>query len=57
MITIANEIPRGFVPRKRLAELLGGPRRCGMRGDSHVHDAASLVRQDDQHEEESICGP
>jgi hypothetical protein len=27
-----------------------------MGGDRHVHDLATLVRQDDQHEEESICG-
>jgi hypothetical protein len=56
MITIANEISRDFVPRKRLAELLGGPRRRGMGGDRHVHDTATLVRHDDQHEEEAIGG-
>src|SRR5258705_13651000 len=56
MITIANEIPRHFVPRKRLAELLDGPRRRRMGGDRHVHNTATLVRQDDQHEEESIWG-
>ena len=56
VITIANEIPRDLVPRKRLAELLGGPCRRGMGGDGHVHDAATLVRQDDQHEEQSIRG-
>ena len=56
MITIAHEIPRDFVPRKRLAELLGGPRRRRVGGDRDVHDTATLVRQDDQHEEQSICG-
>jgi len=56
LITITNEIPRGFIPRKRLAELLGGPRRRGMGGDRHVHDAATLMRQNDQHEEESTRG-
>ena len=50
VITIANEILRDFVPRERLAELLGGPRRGWMGGDRHVHDAATLVRQDDQHD-------
>jgi hypothetical protein len=56
VITIANEIPRGLVPRKRLTELLGGPRRRGMSGDRHVHDAATVMRQNDQHEEESTRG-
>jgi hypothetical protein len=32
-ITVANEIPRDLVPWKRLAELLGGPRRRGMGRD------------------------
>ena len=39
---------------KRLTELLGRPSRCGMSPNRHVHDTASLVRQDDQHEEEPI---
>jgi len=56
VITIANEIPRDLVPRKRLAKLLGGPRRRGMGGDRQVHDAATLMRQNDQHEEESTGG-
>ncbi len=45
VITIANEIARDLVPWERLAELLGGPRRRGMGGDRHVHDAATLMRQ------------
>ena len=56
VITIANEIPRHLVPRKRLTELLGGPRRRGMAGDGHVYDAATLMRQNDQHEQESTRG-
>jgi len=36
VITIANQIRRDLVPGKRLAELLGGPRRRGMGGDRHV---------------------
>jgi hypothetical protein len=52
VITIANEIPRGLVPRERLAELLGGPCCGGMGGDGRVHNASPLVRQDDQYEEE-----
>jgi hypothetical protein len=27
-----------------------------MSGDGHVHDAATMMRQNDQHEEESIRG-
>jgi hypothetical protein len=52
VITIANEIPRGLVPRERLAELLGGPCCGGMGGDGDVYNASPLVRQDDQYEEE-----
>ena len=53
VITIANEIARDLVPWERLAELLGGPRRRGMAGDGHVDNAATLMRQNDQHEQES----
>jgi hypothetical protein len=56
LITIAKEIARALVFRKRFAELLGGPRRRGMGSDSHVYDAATLMRQNDQHEEESTRG-
>src|SRR6185436_10323808 len=56
VITIANEIARDLVPGERLAELLGGPRRRRMAGDGHVCDAATLMRQNDQHEEESTRG-
>jgi hypothetical protein len=45
VITIANETARGLVSWKRFAQLLGGPRRGGMGGDSHVHDAAPVVRE------------
>lgn len=55
-ITIPNEVLRDLVSRKRLAELLGGPCRRRMGRDRDVHDAASFVRQDDQHEEKSIRG-
>ena len=56
VITIANEIARDLVPWERLAELLGGPRGRGMVGDGHVYDAATLMRQNDQHEQESTRG-
>jgi hypothetical protein len=45
VITIADEITRDFVPRKRFAELLGGPRRRGMGGDGHMHDTSTLWEQ------------
>jgi hypothetical protein len=54
MITIADEISRDFVPRKRLAELLGRPGRRGMGGDRDVHDASALMRQNDEHEQQAI---
>ena len=56
VITIANEIARDFVSWERLAELLGGLRGRGMVGDGHVYDAATLMRQNDQHEQESTRG-
>jgi hypothetical protein len=55
-VPIVYQVPRRVVSRECFAELLGGPRRGRMGGDRHVHDTATLVRQDDQHEEESICG-
>ena len=48
MIAIPEEISRRFVPRKRLAQLLRGPRRGRMVGDGDVHDAPVLVGEDDR---------
>jgi hypothetical protein len=54
VVAIVKEIARGCVFRKRLAELLRSP-CCGrMRGDADVHDAATAMGQDDQHEQQSI---
>jgi hypothetical protein len=55
VIAIVNEVTRGRVVRKGLAELLGGPEGGRMRGDRDMNDAATLMGQDDQHEQQSIC--
>ena len=36
------------------AELLGGPEGGRMRGDRNMNDGATLMGQDDQHEQQSI---
>ena len=54
VVAIVQEIARGGVFRKSLAELLRRPRRGRMRGDADVHDAATPMGQDDQHEQQSI---
>jgi hypothetical protein len=54
VVAIVHEVARGCVFRKRFAELLGGPGRSRMRGDRDVHDVATPMRQDDEHEQQSI---
>ena len=55
-ITIPDHEARRGVPRPRLAELLRGP--CGgrMGRNVHVDDAASVVRQHDEHEQHTERG-
>jgi len=48
VVPIAQEIPRGLVPREGINDLLRGPLCCGMLGDVEVDDATSMVGQDDQ---------
>ena len=52
-ITIADDESRRGVPRPRLAELLRGPRCCRMRRHVQVDDAASIVRQHDEHKQDA----
>ena len=54
VVAIVKEIARSCVFRKRLAELLRRPSRGRMRGDADMHDAATPMGQDDQHEQQSI---
>ena len=56
VIAIVNQVSRGLVPRKRLAQLMSRPRRRGMRGDCHVPDASTIVGKEYQDEQEAI-GP
>jgi len=53
VIAIPEEILRRFIPRKRLAQLLRGPRRGRMVGDGHVDNTPALVSEDHQDEQKS----
>jgi len=50
-VAIPDDEPPWGVPRPRLTELLRGPRGRRMRRDVHVDDAASIVRQHDEHQQ------
>jgi hypothetical protein len=54
MIAIVDQISGHLVPRKRLAQLLGRPRRRRMRGDRHVPDASAIVSEEHQDEQEAV---
>jgi hypothetical protein len=49
VIAVVEEIARPIVQRKRLAQLLGGPRGRRVFGDRDMHDPSALVAQDHQH--------
>ena len=51
-ISIPDQIPWRGLPWKRFPDLLRDPSRCGVRGYAEMHDAATLVVQDDEHEQE-----
>src|SRR5689334_1822578 len=51
-----TRVRRCFVPGKRFTELLCGPGGRGLVGDGDVHYASTLMREDQQHEQESACG-
>jgi len=51
-IPIMQEIAGRLVLREGVPKLLGGPGRRGMLGDRHMHDAATVVSQEDEHEQE-----
>ena len=53
-VPIAQEIPRGLVPREGINDLLCGPLRSGMLSDVEVDDATSMVGQDDQDKEHLV---
>ena len=54
MIAVVDQVPGRFVPRKRLAQLLGRSRRRRMRGDRHVPDAPAIVGEENQDEQEAV---
>jgi len=51
-VAIAEEVGRPGVVRERVDELLGGPGGGGMLGHVEVEDAAALVGQHDEDEED-----
>ncbi len=55
-ISIPDQVPRRGLPWKRVPDLLRDPQRCGVRGYAEMHDAATLVVQDDEHEQEPKRG-
>jgi hypothetical protein len=54
MIAIVDQESWRLVPRKSLAQLLGGPRRCRMRGNRDVPNASPIVGEEHQDEQESV---
>ena len=50
-VPIAQQIPRGLVPRAGVDDLLGGPLRGGVLGDVDRPKLSALVGEDHQHEE------
>ena len=54
MIAIVEQISGRLVPRKRLPQLLGRPRRRRMRGDRHVPDASPIVGEEHQDGQETV---
>ena len=54
VIAIVEQVARRLVPRKRLAQLLGRPRRRRMRGDRDVPDASPIVGEEHQDEQEAV---
>jgi hypothetical protein len=53
-VPIAQQIPRGLVPRKGFHHLLSCPQRRGVFRDVKMDDAAPFMGQDEQHEEHCV---
>lgn len=53
MIAIVNQESRRLVPRKGLAQLLGRPCRCRLRGDRDVPNASPIVGEAHQDEQQA----
>jgi hypothetical protein len=51
-IAIMEEVSGRFVVRKPVAQLLGRPSRGRMVGDRHVNEPPTVVRKNDEHEEQ-----
>ena len=54
-IAVTQQIPRGRIERKRFHNLLGCPLRSRMFRHVEVHDFPTLVRQDDENEQNFEC--
>jgi hypothetical protein len=53
-IPIAQEIPRGLVPREGINDLLCGLLRSGMLSDVEMYETSSLMGQDEQDEQHVV---
>jgi hypothetical protein len=51
-VPIAQQIPRGGLPRKSVHDLLSRPLDGGMLRDVHTHDPSPFMGEDDQDEED-----
>jgi hypothetical protein len=51
-IAVVQQIPGCFVLRESVAKLLRGPGGRGLLGDRHVKDSSTVMREDDQHEQQ-----
>jgi len=54
LVPIAQQIPRGLIPRKGFNHLLSRPLRRGVFRDIKMDDAAPFMGQDEQHEEHFV---
>jgi hypothetical protein len=53
-VPIAQEIPRGLVPREGINDLRCGPLRSGMLSDIDMDETSSLMGQDEQDEQHCV---
>jgi hypothetical protein len=55
-IPIVHKIGGTLAAGKRIAELLCGPRGGWVCGNRDVHDAPAFMRENDEHEQQPVCG-
>ena len=55
-VTVAQQKTRSLIPGEGLQELLGGPLRRRMAGDSEVHEPTAVMGKDYEHKQQAKCG-